>query len=94
MLKDEDILYKTIGVLFVQNLKYQKEQEELEKQITESKRIIEFAAKLSNFIEKVAECQLTNLTEIQSKAYDLMKEEESLCRRTQKDCVNSAISNQ
>lgn len=73
MQKDEDILYKTIGVLFVQNLKYQKEQENFEKQIDETKHIIEFAAKLSNFVEDIANCQIDSLADIQSKAYDLMK---------------------
>lgn len=71
----EDILYKTIGTMFVDNVVKQKEIEEQTAQLEQDKQIISFAAKMSSFVDDIVSGNIKDFDTAYMKAYDLHQEE-------------------
>lgn len=71
----EDILYKTIGMMFVDGVLKQKRLEDHDEQLKQNAKVIEFAAKMSNFIDDIVSGNIKDFDIAYMKAYDLHQEE-------------------
>lgn len=71
----EDILYKTIGTMFVDNVVKQMKIEEQNKQLIQCKELTAFAARMSKFVDDIVAGNIKDFDTAYMKAYDLHQEE-------------------